>query len=116
MLSSYRAGKCSMRPSAALKPITSRCSPGGIVQRRDQSTGPAGMAVVVALTLLRAYKLVLSPLFAGSCRFEPSCSNYMAESIQLYGLRAGVLLGVKRLWRCRPFGGHGFDPVPRPHR
>jgi uncharacterized protein len=69
--------------------------------------------VAVALVLLRAYKLLLSPLFAGSCRFQPSCSEYMAESIRVHGLREGWLLGVKRLSRCRPYGGHGIDPVPR---
>ena len=69
---------------------------------------------MVALGLLRGYKLLVSPFFAGSCRFYPSCSDYMAESIQVHGLLAGIGLGVKRLLRCRPFGGHGVDPVPRP--
>jgi putative membrane protein insertion efficiency factor len=70
--------------------------------------------VAVALVLLRGYKLLFSPFFAGSCRFQPSCSDYMAESIRVHGLLAGVVLGVKRLSRCRPLGGHGFDPVRRP--
>ena len=104
-----------MHPSAALKPNTSRCSPDGIDPHRDRSRGHAAL-VAVALALLRGYKVLLSPLFAGSCRFQPSCSDYMAESIRLHGLRAGILLGSKRLMRCRPFGGHGFDPVPRLHR
>jgi putative membrane protein insertion efficiency factor len=60
------------------------------------------------------YKLFVSPFFAGSCRFEPSCSAYMAESIRVYGVASGTWRGVKRLARCRPFGGYGFDPVPRP--
>jgi putative membrane protein insertion efficiency factor len=60
------------------------------------------------------YKLLLSPLFAGSCRFQPSCSDYMAESIRRFGVSTGVWLGVKRLLRCRPYGGHGIDPVPEP--
>jgi putative membrane protein insertion efficiency factor len=70
--------------------------------------------VTVALVLLRAYKLLVSPFFAGSCRFEPSCSEYMAEAIRAYGVMSGTWRGVKRLSRCRPLGGHGFDPVPRP--
>jgi hypothetical protein len=61
---------------------------------------------------LRGYKLLLSPFFAGSCRFEPSCSDYMAESIRRHGVLRGGWLGARRLSRCRPFGGHGFDPVP----
>jgi putative membrane protein insertion efficiency factor len=71
-----------------------------------------GLAAGVALALLRAYKLLISPLFTGSCRFSPSCSNYMAEAITTHGLATGVWLGVRRLARCHPFGGHGFDPVP----
>jgi uncharacterized protein len=69
-------------------------------------------AVAAVLAILRAYKLVLSPLFAGSCRFTPSCSDYMAEAIRTHGLLSGTWLGLRRLARCRPFGGHGWDPVP----
>jgi putative membrane protein insertion efficiency factor len=69
--------------------------------------------VQVALSLLRGYKILISPLFTGSCRFEPSCSDYMAEAVRLHGIRRGVWLGIVRLSRCRPFGGHGYDPVPR---
>lgn len=85
------------------------------------STAEAGVArapetprplVRGALRLLRIYKLVLSPLFTGSCRFAPSCSDYMAEAIRVHGLARGSWLGTRRLLRCHPFGGHGFDPVP----
>ena len=65
------------------------------------------------LVFLRAYKLLLSPLFAGACRFTPSCSDYMAEAVRAHGVLRGTWLGLRRLSRCRPFGGHGFDPVPR---
>jgi putative membrane protein insertion efficiency factor len=68
----------------------------------------------VALGLLRGYKLAVSPLFAGSCRFSPSCSDYMAEAIRTHGLARGIAYGARRLARCHPFGGHGVDPVPRP--
>ncbi len=66
----------------------------------------------VALALLRAYKLLLSPLFAGSCRFHPSCADYTAEAVRTHGAARGIWLGMRRLSRCRPFGGHGYDPVP----
>jgi len=72
-----------------------------------------GIGARAVLLLLRAYKLMLSPLFAGSCRYSPSCSDYMRIAIHEHGLTMGVWLGVKRLARCHPFGGHGFDPVPR---
>jgi putative membrane protein insertion efficiency factor len=65
-----------------------------------------------ALTLIRGYQLALSPLFAGSCRFVPSCSAYTAEAIARFGVIRGTSLGLRRLARCHPFGGHGVDPVP----
>jgi hypothetical protein len=66
----------------------------------------------LALALIRIYKVMLSPLFAGSCRYTPGCADYMSESIARYGVVRGGWLGTKRLCRCHPFGGHGYDPVP----
>ena len=63
------------------------------------------------LGLIRAYKLVLSPLFTGSCRFTPSCSDYMATAIRVHGLGRGIWLGTRRLLRCHPFHSGGYDPV-----
>ncbi|HEX3918609.1 MAG TPA: membrane protein insertion efficiency factor YidD [Caulobacteraceae bacterium] len=60
----------------------------------------------------RAYKLTLSPWIGRSCRFLPTCSDYAAEALILHGPVRGSLLTVKRLCRCQPFGGSGFDPVP----
>lgn len=71
-----------------------------------------GLAVRVALVALRAYKLALSPLFAGACRFHPSCSTYMADAIREHGAARGLVLGLRRLARCHPFGASGYDPVP----
>lgn len=72
----------------------------------------ASLGVRVALWLLRGYKLLISPLFAGSCRYLPSCADYAAEAIERHGLGAGIWLGSRRLCRCHPFGGSGHDPVP----
>ena len=66
-----------------------------------------------ALALLRAYKLLISPYFAGSCRYVPSCSDYASEAIAVYGALKGSVLAVRRLARCHPLGGHGLDMVPR---
>ena len=65
-----------------------------------------------ALLFVRAYKITFSPLFAGSCRYTPGCADYMSESIARFGFLRGGWIGTKRLCRCHPFGGHGFDPVP----
>jgi putative membrane protein insertion efficiency factor len=67
------------------------------------------------LLLLRGYKLLLSPLFAGSCRYLPSCSDYTSQAIERHGAAAGTWLGFRRLCRCHPFGGSGHDPVPAEH-
>ena len=64
------------------------------------------------ILLVRAYQVVLSPLFTGCCRFEPSCSNYMIEALQTHGAVKGLYLGMMRLLRCHPFGKSGYDPVP----
>jgi len=69
----------------------------------------AGRGVLGALKL---YKALLSPLFRGSCRYLPSCSDYMAEAVRRHGAAAGTALGLRRIARCQPLGGSGFDPVP----
>ena len=62
---------------------------------------------------VRVYQIVLSPLLGKNCRFEPTCSQYMIESIREWGPLKGVWLGVKRISKCHPWGPHGHDPVPR---
>ena len=61
---------------------------------------------------VRAYQVLLSPLFRGCCRFEPSCSTYGIEALQRHGALHGSWLTLRRLLRCRPFGPSGYDPVP----
>ena len=69
--------------------------------------------VRAALFALRCYKAYLSVLFAGTCRFEPTCSQYAYQAIERFGVLRGVWLGSKRLARCHPFSGRfGFDPIP----
>ena len=68
------------------------------------------------LLLVRAYRLILSPLLGAHCRFQPTCSAYALEAIERHGLIRGGALAIKRLARCHPIawlgGDHGFDPVP----
>ena len=62
--------------------------------------------------LIRLYQLVIRPLLPPSCRYVPSCSAYAAEAIATHGALAGSLLAARRLLRCHPWGGSGYDPVP----
>jgi putative membrane protein insertion efficiency factor len=69
--------------------------------------------VRAALLSLRFYKAYLSILFAGSCRYDPTCSRYAYEAIERFGVARGVWLGLKRLLRCHPLSRKfGYDPVP----
>ncbi|MCA1583919.1 MAG: membrane protein insertion efficiency factor YidD [Acidobacteria bacterium] len=72
-----------------------------------------GFVARVVLGLIRAYKYLVSPWFTGRCRFVPSCADYTAEAIARHGAVRGALLGARRLSRCHPLGGSGYDPVPR---
>ncbi|MEJ6492057.1 MAG: membrane protein insertion efficiency factor YidD [Flavobacteriales bacterium] len=64
------------------------------------------------LLLIKIYQYVLSPIWPASCRFEPTCSHYAAEAIKKRGIFVGMYLGIKRIARCHPWGGMGYDPVP----
>jgi len=70
----------------------------------------------LVLSSLAAYRYLLSPALTSltgcGCRFEPTCSHYASEAIGRFGLLRGGRLASARLWRCRPGGGWGFDPVP----
>ena len=63
------------------------------------------------MMLLRGYKHFLSPLLPSSCRFHPTCSEYMMEAVQKHGTLKGFWLGVMRIGRCHPFHSGGYDPV-----
>ncbi len=66
----------------------------------------------VLLSLIWLYKRFLSPLFAGSCRFEPSCSQYARQAVIMHGALKGSLLAFWRILRCQPLCRGGYDPVP----
>lgn len=75
-----------------------------------------GLKKIIAfpfLLLIRFYQYGISPYLGGSkCRYTPTCSQYTLEAIQKYGPIKGIYLGAKRLSKCHPRGGHGYDPVP----
>ena len=62
--------------------------------------------------LIRFYQLTFAALLGGHCRYQPSCSTYAAQALQVHGAWKGSLLAFLRVCRCGPGGGHGFDPVP----
>ncbi|MCK9404056.1 MAG: membrane protein insertion efficiency factor YidD [Chitinophagaceae bacterium] len=73
------------------------------------------LAIIVSypfILLIRIYQYVISPAMGPKCRFTPTCSQYAVQALQKYGLLKGGWLSVKRISKCRPGGGHGYDPVP----
>ena len=70
------------------------------------------MVAWLAIVLVRAYQLVVSPMLGPSCRFDPSCSQYAMEAIERHGAVRGLWLAMRRIGRCHPLGGMGYDPVP----
>jgi uncharacterized protein len=99
-----------MLPSLSSNPTTSPPSNAAGTRPGQAAGAPLRVAVVVALHA--AYKVLISPLFTGSCRFEPSCADYTRDAVIAHGIVKGSWLGLRRLGRCHPLGGHGVDPVP----
>ena len=64
------------------------------------------------IILVRFYQLCISPLKPPSCRFTPTCSQYAIEALRKHGAIKGLYLTIRRLLRCHPWGGSGYDPVP----
>jgi putative membrane protein insertion efficiency factor len=68
------------------------------------------------IRILKFYKKFISPvlenLFGNACRFTPTCSEYTIGALERFGTRKGIALGIKRLIRCHPWGGSGYNPVP----
>jgi uncharacterized protein len=64
------------------------------------------------LLLIKLYQWLVSPLLGAKCRYVPTCSHYATEALKKYGLFKGSWLAVKRISRCHPWGGQGYDPVP----
>jgi putative membrane protein insertion efficiency factor len=83
----------------------------------DSATSPLRRAGIAALVApIRFYRRFISPLFPPACRYEPTCSRYAIEAIELHGPIKGSWLALKRILRCHPIhwlgGSEGFDPVP----
>jgi putative membrane protein insertion efficiency factor len=104
-----RRHRDSMAASSPAAPSTLTAHPSFL--RASKSFGATGQRA--ALFALRFYKAYLSILFAGSCRFQPTCSQYSYEAIERFGLARGAWLTLTRLARCQPLSRKfGYDPVP----
>lgn len=71
------------------------------------------LAHIVALPV-RAYRLLFSPWVGHGCRYQPTCSAYALDALEKHGAIRGTWLAARRVGRCHPLGGHGYDPVPDP--
>lgn len=65
----------------------------------------------IIIALVHAYRFIISPVLPHSCRYNPTCSQYMLDAVKKKGFIKGTLLGVWRVLRCNPWGGDGYDPV-----
>ena len=70
------------------------------------------IAIALLVGLVRFYQVCISPLKPASCRFTPTCSQYALEALRKYGPFKGGWLALRRILRCHPWGGSGYDPVP----
>lgn len=69
-------------------------------------------AVWLLTVPIHIYRMIISPCLPNSCRYTPTCSAYALEALRKYGPFKGLLLTIKRIFRCHPWGGSGYDPVP----
>ena len=63
--------------------------------------------------IIKIYQFIVSPLIGQNCRYLPTCSEYAIESLKSHGLLRGSFFAIRRISKCHPFGGHGFDPIPK---
>ena len=70
------------------------------------------MIAKLLILIARAWQIGPSAILPPSCRYQPSCSAYAIEALRRYGAAKGSWLAIKRIARCHPWGGHGYDPVP----
>ena len=71
------------------------------------------LIIKIAITIIKFYQFFISPIIGPHCRYLPTCSEYSIQSFKKFGFIKGLMLSVKRISRCHPFGNYGYDPVPK---
>ena len=67
----------------------------------------------IFVKIIRLYQIILSPILGSNCRYHPTCSQYMIDAINEWGILKGGILGIKRIAKCHPLDSKGFDPIPK---
>ncbi len=84
---------------------------GALLSGSMKATNNKGLITGILILLVDLYRYALSPLMSGGCRYEPSCSQYAQNALRKYGAWKGSMMAMKRLLRCHPWHGAGYDPV-----
>jgi len=71
------------------------------------------ISILPFVLFIKIYQLFISPILKSNCRYLPTCSEYSIESLKEHGIIRGVFLSIKRIMHCHPYGGNGYDPVPK---
>ena len=80
--------------------------------RNSMFCASLNVAKGACMLMLRCYQLTVGLVLPPACRFQPSCSSYFKDAVELHGIGKGTYLGLKRLLKCHPWGSAGYDPVP----
>ncbi|NVJ98800.1 MAG: membrane protein insertion efficiency factor YidD [Alphaproteobacteria bacterium] len=82
-------------------------------QKKEKASRSMSPLALILHGLVRFYQIAISPFLAPRCRFQPTCSSYALEAVRLHGGLKGGWLAIKRIAKCHPWGGFGYDPVPQ---
>ncbi len=103
---------CEAQHSDAAPSDASSTAPGADPQESGAKPGRPGLVAMLLILAARGWQIGPSAILPPTCRFAPSCSAYAITAITRHGAIKGGWLAMKRLMRCNPWGGHGYDPVP----
>ena len=82
------------------------------MKNKEKNLTSRSILAIVLVSFVRLYQLFLSPFLGANCRYQPTCSHYAIEAMRVHGGLKGGWLAIRRIMRCHPWGGFGYDPVP----